>query len=54
MVRHFLKDGRQVESVAGKIISSKDFEPVYTIIHAINERANNGINGARNRNVEKA
>lgn len=39
-IRHFLKDGRQVESVQGKVITVKEKPELYRIIRAINERGN--------------
>lgn len=39
-VRHFLQDGRQVESVKGKVITEKEKPELYRIIRAINERRN--------------
>ena len=38
MIKHFLKDGTQVESVAGIVIKQEDFPGVYELIDRMNER----------------
>lgn len=38
MVRHFLKDGTEVESVSGRIITVSEFAELYDIIRAINRK----------------
>lgn len=38
MVKHFLKNGQQVESVAGMVITIKDHPQVYAVLDQINER----------------
>lgn len=38
MIKHFLKDGTQVESVAGIVIKQEDFPGVYELIEKMNER----------------
>ena len=38
MVRHFLKDGTEIESVSGKIIKETDFKELYNIIRALNTK----------------
>lgn len=43
-IRHFLKDGTEVENVAGRIIPLDDFTGLYRIIDGINNKG--GINEA--------
>ena len=38
MIKHFLKDGTQVDSVEGIVIKQKDFPELYKIIEKMNER----------------
>lgn len=38
MIKHVLKDGRQVESVAGIVIKQEDFNHVYQVIERIEKR----------------
>lgn len=38
MIKHVLADGRQVDSIAGRVIGLKEFKELYNIINAINER----------------
>lgn len=38
MVRHFLKDGTEIESVDGRIIKEIDFKELYNIIRALNTK----------------
>lgn len=39
MVRHFLKDGTEVESVSGRIITVSEFAELYEVIRAINKKS---------------
>lgn len=41
MVRHFLKDGKQVDSVKNHLIRKKDYPLVYQIAKVIAERGEN-------------
>ena len=38
MVRHFLKDGTEVQSVAGRVIPVSEFPELNGVIRAINRR----------------
>ena len=38
MIKHVLKDGRVVDSIAGTVIRQQDFEHVYEVINNINRR----------------
>jgi len=38
MIKHVLKDGRQVESVSGIVIKQADFAHVYQVIDRIEKR----------------
>ena len=38
MVRHFLKDGTQIESVEGIVIKREDFKGVYEILEQVEKR----------------
>lgn len=38
MVKHITKDGRQLNSVSGIVISSNQFPQVYRVIERIEER----------------
>lgn len=38
MVRHFLKDGRQVKDIKGRVVKMEDAKSIYTIIDKINEQ----------------
>lgn len=38
MIKHVLKDGRQVEDISGHVIRMKDFETVYNVIENINRK----------------
>ena len=38
MVRHFRKDGTQIESVEGIVIKREDFKAVYEILEKIEKR----------------
>lgn len=38
MVRHFRKDGTQIESVEGIVIKQEDFKAVYEILEKIEKR----------------
>lgn len=38
MIKHFLKDGTQVESVAGIVIKREDFPQLYKLMDRMNER----------------
>jgi hypothetical protein len=42
MVKHFLKDGTQVESVAGIVIKQKDFKSLYQSMENYGKRK--GVN----------
>ena len=44
MVRHFLKDGTEVKSIAGTVIKREDFETVYRVIEQIEKRKAKGEN----------
>lgn len=49
MVRHFLKDGTEVESIEGFVIKKEDFKGLYNMIDRMNirlakERENNDNN----------
>lgn len=41
MVRHFLKDGTEVESVSGRVLKISEFTELYNIIRAINRKTEN-------------
>lgn len=41
MVRHFLKDGTEVESVSGRVLKISEFTELYSIIRAINRKIEN-------------
>lgn len=43
MIRHFLKDGKKVGSIAGKRLPPDQFSVIYKIRDAINERNINDI-----------
>ena len=38
MIKHFLKNGQQVDSVAGMVITMKDHPQFYAVLDQINER----------------
>lgn len=38
MIKHILKNGQQVDSVAGIVLKQKDFPDLYNLISQINER----------------
>ena len=38
MVRHVLKDGKEVKSISGHVIKIDDAQSIYQIIDRINER----------------
>lgn len=38
MVKHILKNGQQVDSVAGIVLKQEDFPGLYKLIDQINER----------------
>ena len=40
MIKHVLKDGTQVESVAGVVLKKDDFARVYEIVEQIEKRVN--------------
>lgn len=40
MVIHILKDGTQVDDIAGHIVRKEDAAPVYTLMDEINKRLN--------------
>lgn len=40
MIKHVLKDGREIESVAGIVIRQKDFPHVYRVIERIETNCN--------------
>jgi len=42
-VRHFLRDGKEVGSVAGKRLDPDQFSVIYKIRDAINERNNDNV-----------
>ena len=38
MIKHILKNGQQVDSVAGIVLKQEDFPGIYKLIDQINER----------------
>lgn len=38
MIKHFLKNGQQVDSVEGIILKQEDFPDLYRLIDQINDR----------------
>ena len=38
MVRHFLKDGKEVKSIDGRVVKIKEAQSIYTMINRINEK----------------
>ena len=38
MIKHFLKDGTQVDSIEGIVVKQKDFPELYKLIEKMNER----------------
>lgn len=40
MVKHITKDGRQLNSVSGIVISSNQFPQIYKVIEQIEKRGN--------------
>ena len=38
MIKHFLKDGTQVDSIDGIVVKQKDFPELYKLIEKMNER----------------
>ena len=40
MIRHFRKDGSQVESIEGFVLKQKDFPDLYRTIEQIEKRMN--------------
>ncbi len=44
MIKHVLKDGRKVDSIAGTVIRQQDFEHVYEVIKNINRRYEGATN----------
>lgn len=39
MVKHYLKNGQQVESVAGIVIKQKDFKDLYKTMEVLGKKA---------------
>lgn len=39
MIKHVLKDGREVDSIKGQVIKIKDFEHLYEVIDRIEQKA---------------
>lgn len=42
MIRHILKDGREVDSIAGTVIRQQDFAHLYEVVGRIERRINEG------------
>lgn len=38
MIRHILKDGREVDSIAGTVIRQQDFKDLYRVIDQMEKR----------------
>jgi hypothetical protein len=38
MVKHFLKNGKQVDSIEGIVIKKEDFPGIYDLMDRMNER----------------
>lgn len=45
-VIHILKDGTQVDSIRGHVVKMEDAEPLYRMIHSINNGTAQLINAA--------
>ena len=45
MIKHVLKNGQQVDSVAGIILKQEDFPALYKLISQINERVSKEYEG---------
>ena len=45
-VIHILKDGTQVDSIRGHVVKMEDAEPLYRMIHSINNGTARLINAA--------
>lgn len=41
-VRHILKDGTEVESIAGRVIRQEDFRELYRVIDRIGKKEKKG------------
>lgn len=50
-VIHILKDGSRVDSIKGHVVKIADAEPLYQLLHSINQKTNS--NNPRNTYVSK-
>ena len=54
MIHHILKDGTEVNDIAGHVIKAEQFEVLYQIIDGINERVNHEALRTSERRLESS
>lgn len=49
MIKHYLKNGQQVDSVAGIVVKREEFKSLYKTVESVEKRLRMGIQGKENK-----